>query len=64
MVIGGNFDPSYGFFLELFAAYTRRRPASACEDYIRCDIRLSRSPYPPVCAGATVPLFEALIRTL
>lgn len=64
LVIGGNFDPAYRFFLEPFVDYARKRLRSAFEPYIELDVRASHSPYPPVCAGATVPLFRAMIDSL
>lgn len=64
LVVGGNFEPGHDFFLGPFVAYTKKRFLSSFEPSIAIDIRESGIAYPPVCAGATVPLFQALIGSL
>lgn len=64
LVIGGNFDPQYRFYIEPFIAYTRKKLASAFEPYIKFDVRAACYPGAPVCAGATVPLFRSVVENL
>jgi predicted NBD/HSP70 family sugar kinase len=64
LIIGGNFNSQYDFFLEPFVEYTREKLRSKFEPYIQIDLRASEIKYPPVCAGATVPLFQSLIESL
>ena len=63
IVVGGNLE-SHAFLLAPFLAYAGAKLRASYSGQSGRVLRASGIPYPPVCAGATVPLFQDLILNL
>lgn len=64
LIVGGNFDEGHAFIMDPFVAYARRRLSASVSPYLRVELRPSGIVYPPVCAGAVVPLFQDFLARL
>jgi Transcriptional regulator/sugar kinase len=64
VIVGGNLESNYAFLIDPFVSYTKKKLRASFEPYIKAEVRASEIAYPPVCAGATVPLFQSLMESL